>query len=303
MVEYSNEIDVLVSGNNFHLNVNIPIKYKPDGLTFSVKNGRIDYFKTVTNLNFIKLYTEQKNIPFKNYDLIVTDFEPITGWGAYKHGIPSIHISHQASFMDKNVPRPNYKSIIGEYIMNNFCPANEYIGLHYKKYSPNISEPLINPKIINENIKLSNHITVYLPWYNDNYLYTFFRQFKKNKFHIFSKNNISKKEINNVVFFPINEYLFLNSMINCFGVICNAGFQTSSEVLGIGKRLLVIPIIGQYEQACNEFALNKIGVKSIKCLDNKAYNQVINWLKSEPVKICFSNNVEELLIQKVNNII
>ena len=64
----SNEIDILVSGNNFHLNVNIPIKYKPDGLTFSVKNGRIDYFKTVTNLNIIKLYTEQKNIPFIEID-------------------------------------------------------------------------------------------------------------------------------------------------------------------------------------------------------------------------------------------
>ena len=298
----SNDIDILVSGNNYHLNVNIPIKYKPLGLTFYVKNGRIDYLKTVTKFNFIKFYNEQKKIQFKDYDLVITDFEPISAWNAYRYNIPSIHISHQASFINNNVPRTQYKSIIGECIMKYFCPSNQFIGLHYKKYSPNISEPIIDPSITNRSFSELNHVTVYLPWYNDNYLYTFFKVIKDFKFHIFSKNISSKKEIKNICFFPINQYLFSNSLADSYGVICNAGFQTSAEVLSIGKRLLVIPIIGQYEQQCNVVALNEIGIQSIDYLDIKSRIKVINWLKSNPIKLYFSNNVDELLERKINKV-
>ena len=142
--KYSNNIDVLISGNNYSLKAKIPIKYKNKGITFFVQNGKISYLKTLLNFDFITLYREQKKIPFKEYDLIITDFEPITAWGSRHYKIPSIHISHQASFVDKNVPRPKSKSIMSEYIMRYFCPADNYIGLHYKRYGNNISEPIIS---------------------------------------------------------------------------------------------------------------------------------------------------------------
>ena len=142
-------VDVLISGSNYSLKPSMPIKYRNKGITFSITNGKIDYIKTLSNLDLFTSYLEQKNIPFKDYDLVVTDFEPVTAWGALRHSIPSIHISHQASFIENNVPRPSFKNLIGEYVMKYFCPTNDYIGLHYRSYGKNISEPIISERIQN----------------------------------------------------------------------------------------------------------------------------------------------------------
>ena len=227
--KYSSNIDVLISGDNYSLKPTMPIRYKNKGITFSIKNGKIDYLNTLGNFDLFTSYLEQKEIPFKKYDLIITDFEPITAWGSIRYKIPSIHISHQASFIDSNVPRPKFKNIIGEYVMKYFCPTNDYIGLHYKRYGKNISEPIISEKIQNCVIESGDHITVYLPWYEDDYLYNFFKNFKDLKFHIFSKNIKKINNIENSVFYPIDELNFLDSLRKSYGVICNAGFQTSSD--------------------------------------------------------------------------
>ena len=58
---------------------------------------------------------------------------------------------------------------------------------------------------------------------------------------------------------PVNQRGFNDSMINAYGVITGAGFETPAEVLHLGKRLLVIPIKGQYEQLCNAAALEADG--------------------------------------------
>ena len=136
-------IDVLIAGNNYSLKPNIPIKYKISGISFVIVNGRIDYLKTISNFDLVKPFLDQKKIPFKSYDLIISDFEPISAWSSLRFSIPSIHISHQASFIEKNVPRPPQKNLMGEYVMKYFCPTNDYIGLHYQNYGDNISEPII----------------------------------------------------------------------------------------------------------------------------------------------------------------
>ena len=300
---YSNHIDVLISGNNYSLNPNMPIKYHNKGITFNISNGKIDYLKTLANFDLYTSYLEQKEIPFQEYDIIITDFEPITAWSSVRYNIPSIHISHQAAFIDSNVPRPKFKNLIGEYVMKYFCPTNDYIGLHYKKYGDNISEPIILNHIAFSKTCVKDHVTVYLPWYQDDYLYDFFKRFKNLKFHIFSKNTHIINELDNCVFFPINEVTFAESIRDSYGVIANAGFQTTSEVLYLGKRLLAIPVEGQYEQVCNVTALKELGVVTLKKLDKSSMDSIYSWLDSKPIKIKFQNNIDELLNNKLNKII
>ena len=50
-------------------------------------------------------------------------------------------------------------------------------------------------------------------------------------------------------------------------IITGAGFETPAEALYLGKKLMVIPIRGQYEQFCNAAALAKMGVPVLKTLD------------------------------------
>jgi len=302
LYKYSKEIDVLISGNNYSLTPSFPIKYQNTGITFSIINGKIDYLKTLGNFDLYKSYVEQKKIPFQEYDLIITDFEPISAWGAIRYKIPSIHISHQASFLDPSVPRPKFKNLLGEYVMKYFCPTNEYIGLHYKQYGKNISEPIILDHIKLCKTQIQDHITIYLPWYEDDYLYDFFKGFNDLKFHVFSKKNKVKKEIDNCIFFPINQLLFVESLKNCYGVICNTGFQTTSEVLYLGKRLLTIPVKGQYEQICNSVALKKMGVSSLETIDYKSKDQIKTWLDGDVVRVNFQNNLSDLLNRKIKKL-
>jgi uncharacterized protein (TIGR00661 family) len=300
--KHFNYVDVLISGDNYSLSPKMPIKYKNKGVTFSITNGSIDYIKTLVNLDLFTSFFQQQKIPFENYDLIITDFEPITAWASVRYKIPSIHISHQASFIDSKVPRPTERSIIGEYVLKYFCPTNDYIGLHYRNYGPNISEPIILEHIYNCKVEEKNHITIYLPWYEDDFLFNFFEKFKELQFHIFSKKATSLNQVGNILFHPISKLSFLESMRTSFGVICNSGFQTTSEVLHLGKRLLTIPVKGQYEQLCNVEALNQIGVMSLMDLNSKSHTCIKDWLISKPIKINFKNNLEELLIKKINRI-
>ena len=303
LTKYSDIVDVLISGDNYSLKPMIPITYYNKGLTFSVYNGKINYLKTLSNLDLFTNYIEQKKIDFKKYDLIITDFDPITAWASVRYRIPSIHISHQASFINNDVPRPKSKNILGEYIMKYFCPTNDYIGIHYQCYGDNISEPIIGKNMETLILEEKSHISVYLPWYEDDYLLSFFQKFNHLKFEIFSKHTKSITNYNNCVFFSIDKSNFLESIRSSYGVICNAGFQTSSEVLYLGKRLIVVPVEGQYEQICNVAALNKLGVQSMKELNDSSIDIINQWLCLDPIKINFKNNLALLLDKKINKLI
>ena len=103
-----------------------------------------------------------------------------------------------------------------------------------------------------------------------------------------------------MIFYPVNQYTFLESLRTSFGVVCNAGFQTSSEVIYLGKRLLVIPVKGQYEQLCNVAALQQLGVSSLDKINKHSIDKIKFWLDSNPVKMKFKNNLDGLLKKKIN---
>lgn len=68
-------------------------------------------------------------------------------------------------------------------------------------------------------------------------------------------------------------------MINCHGIITGGGFETPAEALYMKKRILAVPINGQYEQQCNAAALEKMGVPTVLNIDNKTIGKQINqWL-------------------------
>lgn len=55
----------------------------------------------------------------------------------------------------------------------------------------------------------------------------------------------------NVTFYLLNDKLFLEQMANCKGLLSTAGFESICEAMYLGKPVLVMPVKGQYEQACN----------------------------------------------------
>ncbi|NVK49811.1 MAG: glycosyltransferase [Cyclobacteriaceae bacterium] len=61
----------------------------------------------------------------------------------------------------------------------------------------------------------------------------------------------------NLSFHRVNDKKFLEDMAACKGLACTAGFESVCEAAYLGKIVMVIPVTGQYEQACNALDAEK----------------------------------------------
>ena len=76
---------------------------------------------------------------------------------------------------------------------------------------------------------------------------------------------------------PISNEGFTKSMIESAGVITGAGFETPAEALYLGKKLLCLPIRGQYEQLCNAAALKELGVPVVAKMHATFFVDIAKW--------------------------
>jgi uncharacterized protein (TIGR00661 family) len=77
--------------------------------------------------------------------------------------------------------------------------------------------------------------------------------------------------------------MFNKSLLTCHGLITGGGFETPSEALYLGKRLMSIPIKDHYEQQCNAAAMKKMGVTVLEEIDNNFENHVEKWYLQKPI--------------------
>jgi uncharacterized protein (TIGR00661 family) len=218
-------------------------------------------------LNPFRIWNDIKQLPVDQYDLVINDFDLITAMACKFKGAFSIQFGHQASFNYTETPRPTKKSMIGEWVLKNFAPAKLNIGLHFKPYHPNILPPIIKEHIRQAQPSNQGHITIYLAQYGHEEIYKQVKSLTHLKFHIFSSGIKEKKTVHNCLFFPLGKESFSHSMIHAKGIITGGGFETPAEALYLGKKIMVIPIKGQYEQDCNAAALKEFGAEVINEID------------------------------------
>lgn len=61
----------------------------------------------------------------------------------------------------------------------------------------------------------------------------------------------TENPLSNLSFHRIHDQNFLRDMAACKGLVCTAGFESICEAIYLGKPVMLIPLAGQYEQACN----------------------------------------------------
>ena len=264
------DVDIFLSGNNSALKTSMPVAYRSKGISlqYDIKSGGIDVMKTIGGIHLRKLLNEARFLPVEKYDLVINDFECITSLACKFKGIPSVHFGHQASFMSKKVPRPTKKNLLGEWVLSNYATGTRSVGLHFKQYDDNIFSPVIKPSILNATPVNEGHITVYLGHYADHLVVKQLQRLKNFKFHLFSNQVENVMQEDNVKLLPLSQAMFDDSLINAHGVITGAGFETPAEALYLGKRLMVLPMHGQYEQACNAAALKEFNVAVVDTIDD-----------------------------------
>ncbi|MCU0394477.1 MAG: glycosyl transferase [Chitinophagaceae bacterium] len=210
---------------------------------------------------------------------IINDFDFITAKACASRGIPSVQFGHQASFMSAHTPRPQTRSLVGELILRQYAPATHYVGLHFLPYDSFIFPPVIKPFFLQAQPQDQGHITVYLPAYQQHCLESHFRSLPDIHFHWFLPGTKGIVRQGNITFYPISEEGFNRSLLHCHGLITGGGFETPAEALYLGKRLLSIPIRGQYEQRCNAAALEQLGITVLEDADTPHFAQDIrHWL-------------------------
>ncbi len=74
----------------------------------------------------------------------------------------------------------------------------------------------------------------------------------------------TEKPLPNLSFHQIHDKNFLRDMAACKGLVCTAGFESVCEAMYLGKPVMMIPVAGQYEQACNalDAVASGAGIKS-----------------------------------------
>ncbi len=296
-------VDVLISGTQSDVDLPFPVKYRFGGLSFIFgKKGGVDLLETYKKSQLRKLLKEIKSLPVDEYDLVISDFEPVSSWACYLRNKPCVALSHQAAVLDKNSPRAKHTDPVGKAVLKVYAPASVSYGFHFKSYGENIFTPVIRKQVREAAVENKGHYTVYLPAYEDRRIIKMLTQCKDIKWEVFSKHFKHKINLDHIDVFPINNEEFIRSMASAEGVLCGAGFETPAEALFLEKKLLVIPMKGQFEQHCNAAALKDMGVPVMKSLKQKHLHVLKEWVGStEKIKVDYPDitaNIIDTVLEK-----
>lgn len=286
-------VDIFLSGDNSHLRFDAPIKYRSKGISlyYNCKGG-LDYWQILKGFHPLDLRKEIRELPVDQYDLVLNDFDYITSAACARKKVPSIHFGHQASFRSPHVPRPAKRNVPSEWLMKNYVKASAHVGLHFDEYDDFILGPVVKEDILEAAPTDRGHITVYLASYCEAQLKKIFHALPDFRFEIFSRETNIQKQDGNIRFVPVNKQLFNQSLIHCSGLITGGGFETPAEALHLGKKLMSIPIRGQYEQQCNAEALRRMGVVCLPSIGDDFPIHFYHWIRSvQPVKRNYSHTI------------
>lgn len=230
-----------------------------EGFTFSTKDGRIRYMDTIKNISIVRFAKDVLSFAADGYDLVITDFEPLTSLIAKKANLPCIGIGHQYAFL-YDIPMDS-AGILDQIIMKNFAPARYPIGIHWHHFNLPIIPPIVPQDIALPEETDPSLILVYLPFEEPERIRKSLEPFKDYTFAVYSGGlNQETCHLENIRWNPFSKTRFYEDLANCRGVICNAGFELPSEALHLGKKLLVKPLKGQFEQLSNAMTLKMLNL-------------------------------------------
>lgn len=280
-LEQYGELDLLVSGTQADVQLQKPLTYQLHGASFIFgKSGGIDYFKSLVSSKPFQLFKDIRQLPLSKYNLIVNDFEPVSAWAARYQKLPTVSLSHQCSFLSNKVPRPTKGDAIAKMVLERYATCTHNIGFHFKPYDDYIHTPVIRKEIRDLLVSDLGHYTVYLPAYDDHFLCNLLERVSDVNWQVFTKHSKIPYQHKNVSVMPINNESFNKSLASCTGLLTGGGFEAPAEALFLGKKLLSVPMKGQYEQHCNAEALKEMGVPVISEMAYKYIPVLQDWVKN-----------------------
>jgi uncharacterized protein (TIGR00661 family) len=294
-------VDLLISGNQVQVTLPKNPKIHLHGLVLRYNSkGGISYWKTIRSFNPFRFFRELIQLPIKEYDFVINDFECVSAWACRLRGVAIIGLSHQAAVLMPGVPKPPKSDVLGKWILKYYAPTKQAIGFHFQTWHPQIAPPIIKKSLRRDDVVDAGFYLVYLPAFSRPVLKEFLNAFPNVRFVVFDKTTKAIELDQNIEWQPISNDMFNMCLMHATGVVTSAGFETPAETLYLQKKLLVIPIQGQYEQYCNAAALKSLWVPAMETLDPDTFSQ---WLESGAPEIDMNACEPEVLVTKVEGLI
>jgi uncharacterized protein (TIGR00661 family) len=291
------DVDIITSGTNSQLKLPFEIKKQFQGLSFFYnKKGGIDWIKTLLSLK-LKQFLSDLKYDVSSYDLIISDFEPVSAWSARRSNKKSIGIGNQYSFRSNKTPRPFFKDIFSELFIKYFAPCKEHIGINYKKYDEFITLPIISDDFINKKVTNKRFYLVYLPSMSSKFISKQINMYGIGNWKVYSPDVLKDSTDGIVKLKKLDKEKFSKDLLNCSGIITASGFSTTSEALVLGKKLWSIPIKGQYEQLCNAKALKEMGILTKDFNDDTLFEWIYTY---KSIKYDWNDPIDDI-VKKISN--
>ncbi len=257
------------------------------GLTFFSRKGKVQLGDTLLRNNMLRLTQEVASLDVRSYDLIITDYEPVTAWAARLAEKEVIGLGHQYAF---NYPIPRVRgTVVDQFILQNFAPADIDLGLHWHHFGAPILPP-IAPVEADQYAPESRRILVYLPFESRSDITQLLKKFRDYHFVLYHPDALDYGK-GNLEWKAPSRSGFQQDLLRAEGVICNAGFELPCEALQLGMKLLVKPMDAQPEQQSNALALAQLGFgATMNSLNREA---VAQWLElGERIKVGYPNTAQ-----------
>lgn len=243
------EVDFVFSGRdkNGYFDMEYFGDYRAfDGFTHRLQDGRVRFFDTLAGARPYRFVQDVLSLDTRAYDLVLTDFEPVSAWAARRQGVRAVGLAHQYALLYPLAGEP--PPLLLPYGLKAFAPAGDYLGIHWQPFGQPVLPPLIqaNPHPVDD----KGFVLVYLPFEDLTQMKTWLLSAPQQRFRIYAPvDNIVSDGLIEV--HPFSRTAFLRDSAECSGVICHAGFGLCSEVMALGKKLLVRPLDNHVEQASN----------------------------------------------------
>jgi uncharacterized protein (TIGR00661 family) len=232
------------------------------------------------NLKYLNTYRKSLKriddvIRYSKPDVMVSFYDFLGGFYnyLYKPPLKFFAIAHQ--FLTDH---PDFEFAKGNlfhkklFLINNHLNAlgaYKKLALSFMPYNPLligntvVVPPLLRPEL--EDLKPDKKDFILGYMVNDGYSQEIIDWNRKNpetRLHVFwdKKNEPEVKQVSKTLtFHQLNSEKFLDMMVHCKGLVTTAGFESICESMYLGKPVLMIPVSGQYEQACNAIDAMKAG--------------------------------------------
>lgn len=280
------DIDFIFSGRNTHDYFALdefPQRALHHGLQLAFAQGKVDIMQTWQKNKLPLMFSEISALDTRAYDLVISDFEPITAWAAKLQQTPCLTLGHQYAFKYA-VPKAE-ETLLSRHLLKAVAPSELALGLHWYHFNQPILPPIIQH--LTSSACERGYYLVYLPFEDRQDIVDFLEPLEAESFICFGPYS-SVEKVSNILFRPCSAEDFHPALCGARGVICNAGFELTSEALQLGIKLLVKPLHGQMEQVSNARALVELGLGlAMSRLDAR---QLHYWLNNfQPRKIIYPN--------------